>query len=237
MDKHQKPFIVARDIQRSFTIGDQTTHVLKGVSLEIPRGQFVTIMGPSGSGKSTLMYLLGGLDRPSSGEIIINGQSITQMTSSELAHFRRDTNGFIFQSFYLIPTLTALENVALPGIFAGKDADEREERAAKLLTFLGMGDRLTHRPSQLSGGQQQRVAIGRSLFNNPPIIMGDEPTGALDTKTGNTVLKLLQRLNRKQKKTIILVTHDPAVADYGNRLIRIQDGLILEDKLIEQKIS
>jgi ABC-type lipoprotein export system ATPase subunit len=221
--------IAGRDLHKIFYLGDQRVHALDGVDIAIPPGQFVAIMGPSGSGKSTLLYMLGGLDRPTSGDILIAGQFLNTLGSSGLADFRRETIGFIFQAFHLVPTMTALENVALPGVFAGMPREEREQRAFKLLSALGMEDRLDHRPSQLSGGQQQRVAISRALFNDPPIIMADEPTGALDSKTGQTVMRLLRWLCNKQGKTIIVVTHDPNVAGYADRIVRLKDGLIIED--------
>ena len=228
------PIVQVRGLRKDFQLGDQWVHALKGVDLDIPTGQFIAIMGPSGSGKSTLLYLLGGLDRASEGEIAVAGHPLASMSGEELATFRRETIGFIFQAFHLVPTLTALENVALPGIFAGLDRDLRESRALRILTALGMEERLDHRPNQLSGGQQQRVAIGRALFNDPPIIMADEPTGALDSKTGEIVMEMLQSLCRKQGKTIILVTHDEHVAGYADRKIGLRDGDIIEDSLIQQ---
>ncbi len=192
-------------------------------------------MGPSGSGKSTLLYLLGGLDRPTEGAVEVAGRRLDLLNSDELAAFRRETIGFVFQSFHLIPTLTALENVALPGIFAGLPRDAREERAFRLLRMLGMLDRADHRPAQLSGGQQQRVAIARALFNQPPIIMCDEPTGALDSKTGQLVMRMLRALRDKAGKTVIVVTHDPSVAKYADRMIRLQDGKIVDDHLTRER--
>jgi ABC-type lipoprotein export system ATPase subunit len=223
-------------VNKVFTIGDQQMHILKDVTFSVPEGQFVAIMGPSGSGKSTLMYLLGGLDRPTSGEILVQNRRVDTMSGDELAHFRRDMNGFVFQSFHLVPTLTALENVALPGIFAGMDNIQREDRAAKLLKFLHMGERLDHRPSQLSGGQQQRVAIARALFNDPPIIMGDEPTGALDSKTGETVMRMLRALCDRQGKTILIVTHDEHVAQVADRVVRLSDGRIISDVMNQREV-
>jgi ABC-type lipoprotein export system ATPase subunit len=227
--------IQGRGIYKSFSIGGQPLPVLRHIDLEIAQGQFVAIMGPSGSGKSTLLYLLGGLDRPTEGSIEVAERRLDLLSSSELAAFRRETVGFIFQSFHLVPTLTAMENVALPGIFAGLPRDMREERAFRLLRMLGMLDRADHRPSQLSGGQQQRVAIARALFNQPPIIMCDEPTGALDSKTGQLVMRMLRTLRDKTGKTIVVVTHDPRVAKYADRMIRLQDGKIVDDYLTKER--
>lgn len=228
-----RPIISARNLHKVFQQGESTTHVLRGVNISIPAGQFVGVMGPSGSGKSTLMYLLGGLDQPTEGMITVTGRRLDTMTSEELAHFRRDSVGFIFQSYHLIPMLTALENAAFPGLFAGIPREAREERALRLLRSLGMENRASYRPWQLSGGQQQRVAIARALFNSPPIIMGDEPTGALDSKTGKTVLKLLQALSRRQGKTILIVSHDMGIAEYADRMLLLRDGVIVDDYLTE----
>ena len=227
------PMITVQNVTKHFEVGGQDLPVLKRVNLEIPAGQFVAIMGPSGSGKSTLLYLLGGLDRPTDGVIEVSGQRLDLLNSAELAAFRRETVGFIFQNFNLVPTLTALENAALPGIFAGMSRDVREDRAARLLHMLGMLDRAEHRPSQLSGGQQQRVAIARALFNQPPVLMGDEPTGALDSKTGQMVMKMLRALRDKAGKTVIVVTHDATVARYADRMIRLLDGSIVDDQVIK----
>lgn len=231
------PIIIGQNIDKGFTTGGQWLQVLRGVTLIIPQGQFIAIMGPSGSGKSTLLYLLGGLDRQDSGRIVVAGKQLDGMSSDELAQYRGRTVGFVFQSFYLVPTLTALENVALPGIFAGMPREEREEQAARLLAGLNMADRFDHRPNQLSGGQQQRVAIARALFNDPPIIMGDEPTGSLDSKTGKTVLRLLRWLCTQRGKTVVVVTHDAGVARYADRLIHIRDGRIVDDVLNEAQVE
>jgi ABC-type lipoprotein export system ATPase subunit len=232
------PLIVGEGLDKHFQLGAQQVKALRGVTVEIPAGQFIGIMGPSGSGKSTLLYLLGGLDRPNHGAIEVAGQRLDTLNSDELAHFRRDTIGFIFQAFHLVPTLTAIENVALPGVFAGLSREAREQRAAKLLISLGMGERMDHKPNQLSGGQQQRVAIARALFNDPPIIMGDEPTGALDSKTGKTVMEMLRWLCSKRGKTVVVVTHDPAVAAYADRLLHLKDGRITEDqRMTPEKVS
>jgi ABC-type lipoprotein export system ATPase subunit len=221
--------IASRDLHKTFTMGDRAIHALKQISMDIPAGQVVGIMGPSGSGKSTLLHLLGGLDRPTSGAVRVAGQRIDMLSGEDLAHFRRETVGFVFQSFHLIPTMTALDNVALPGIFAGMPRDGREQRAWRLLKLVGLTDRIEHRPYQLSGGQQQRVAIARALFNNPPIIMADEPTGALDSRTGEQIMKLLRALCRQSGKTVIVVTHDPTVASYTDRILNLKDGFIIGD--------
>lgn len=222
--------IVGHDLHKIFHLGDQQVHALNGVNITIPAGQFVAIMGPSGSGKSTLLYMLGGLDRPTAGEILIAERFLNTLGGDGLADFRRETVGFIFQAFHLVPTQTALENVALPGIFAGMPREEREQRAIRLLAALGMIDRADHRPSQLSGGQQQRVAIARALFNDPPIIMADEPTGALDSKTGQIVMRLLRQLCDRRGKTVLVVTHDEQVASYADRTIRLKDGRVIQDE-------
>ncbi|HUN06507.1 MAG TPA: ABC transporter ATP-binding protein [Aggregatilineales bacterium] len=224
--------IACRDLSKWFELGEQVVHALDGVSVQIPSGQFVAIMGPSGSGKSTLLYMLGGLDRPTNGDILVSEQPTSQLGGEDLAAFRSRTIGFIFQAFHLVPTLTALENVALPGIFAGMGRDEREQRAFRLLERLELADRIDHRPSQLSGGQQQRVAIARALFNDPPIIMADEPTGALDSKTGQTVMRMLRSLCTLQGKTVLVVTHDPGVASYADRVVQLRDGHIVDDRTV-----
>jgi putative ABC transport system ATP-binding protein len=224
--------VSTRNLYKTFHLGDEWVQALDGVSVDIAEGQFLSIMGPSGSGKSTLLYMLGGLDRPTGGEINIAGYNLGLLSGEELARFRRDTVGFIFQAFHLVPTLTALENVALPGVFAGLPRDVRLAQAFKLLRALGMDERISHRPSQLSGGQQQRVAIARALFNNPPIIMADEPTGALDSKTGQKVMRLLRWLCNTQRKTVIVVTHDQGVASYSDRMLQLKDGRVIEDRML-----
>lgn len=225
-----RPLVMARDLYRQFPLGSQIVRALHGVSLDIPAGQFISIMGKSGSGKSTLLYVLGGLDRPDSGAILMAGQRLDGMSSDELAQFRRETVGFVFQAYHLVPTLTALENVALPGVFAGMPREDREPRAARLLQALEMDRYVRHRPSQMSGGQQQRVAIARALFNDPPIIMADEPTGALDSQTGEIVMTELRRLCDEEGKTIIVVTHDKGVAGHGDRVVRLKDGEVIADR-------
>ena len=224
-----------RDLVKTYDSGEVETRVLKGLSMTLDTGESVALLGPSGSGKSTLLYLLGGLDHASSGEILVGGARLDGMTSDGLARFRRETVGFIFQAFHLVPTMTALENVALPGVFAAMPRDVREQRALQLLNALGMAPRLDHKPSQLSGGQQQRVAIARALFGNPPVIMADEPTGALDSRTGQTVMQMLRTLCTRQGKTVLVVTHDLGVAQYADRMIQLKDGRIVEDTLMAPK--
>ncbi|GAB4572932.1 MAG: ABC transporter ATP-binding protein [Anaerolineae bacterium] len=221
--------IVTRALRKTFWLGDQPVHALKRIDLTIRRGEFVAIMGPSGSGKSTLLYLLGGLDRPTGGGLRVAGRLLADLSGDELARFRRETIGFVFQAFHLVPSMTALENVALPGVFAGLPRDQREERAWRLLRWMGLENRLEHRPNQLSGGQQQRVAIARALFNNPPIIMADEPTGALDSRTGEAVMKLLRRMCERDGRTVLVVTHNPAVAAYADRVLHLRDGYLIRD--------
>ncbi len=232
---NNEQLITGKNVEKVYKLGDQWLTVLNHVSLQIPAGQFVGIMGPSGSGKSTLLHLLGGLDTPTSGNINVFGRRLEKLTSNQRAAFRGETIGFIFQAFHLIPTLNALENVALPGVFSGIDKSRRDARAAQLLKALGMSDRMDHRPNQLSGGQQQRVAIARALFNDPPIIMADEPTGALDSKTGHIVMKMLRHLCTHKQKTIIVVTHDSGIAEYADRLVHLRDGHIVDDERLSPK--
>jgi ABC-type lipoprotein export system ATPase subunit len=221
--------IASRALSKTFFLGDRAVHALKRIDLDIQRGQFIAVMGPSGSGKSTLLYLLGGLDRPTGGEITVAGQRLAALPGDALAHFRRDMIGFVFQAFHLVPSMTALENVALPGVFATLPKDVREQRAFQLLRRVGLQHRLDHRPSQLSGGQQQRVAIARALFNDPPIILADEPTGMLDSRTGEAVMKLLRGLCDRWQKTVVVVTHDPVVASNADRILNLKDGFLIGD--------
>ena len=220
-------FINFQDLHRNFQMGGEVVHALDGVDAFIDAGEFVAIMGPSGSGKSTLLYMLGGLDQPSNGRIWINDQEITALDEDGLAHFRRNSIGFVFQSFNLIPTMTAAKNVEFPMIFSGVRPKEREQRAKKMLELVGLGDRLNHKPTELSGGQQQRVSIARSLVNNPPIILADEPTGNLDSKSGGEIIRILRQMNQEEGRTVVLVTHDPAVAAQADRIIRLMDGKIV----------
>jgi putative ABC transport system ATP-binding protein len=219
----------ARDVRKSYSRGHQTVDALRGVSLTLERGQFTSIMGPSGSGKSTLLHIVGGLDRPSSGSVKIDGQRIEAFSDDELSSFRRRRLGFIFQFFNLLPTLTALENVALPLLLDGQPITRIAPKARELLEMMGLKNRTDHRPDQLSGGEMQRVAIARALIADPLLILADEPTGNLDTKTGGNVLELLARMAKERGHTILMVTHDPRAASYGDRLVTLRDGLIESD--------
>jgi len=216
----------AKDLTKEFVMGNETTKALKGISLDIKRGEYVSIMGPSGSGKSTFFNMIGGLDKPNSGTVFINDVDMAQLDAQELAFLRCHTIGYIFQTFNLIPVMTALENVMLPTIFAGTASEEGTARAIELLEKVGLGHRLHHKPSQLSGGQQQRVAIARSLANKPSIVLADEPTGNLDEKTGIEIIALLRELNRDQGVTIISATHDHKMVDVSDRIVWIRDGRI-----------
>ncbi|WP_420642020.1 ABC transporter ATP-binding protein [Candidatus Leptofilum sp.] len=222
-------FIQVRTLHRHFQMGTEIVHALDGVDVAIEQGDFMGIVGPSGSGKSTLLYLIGGLDQPTSGEIWVDGTDIAALDENGLAQYRQKSIGFIFQSFNLIPTMTALQNVEFPMLFARVSPSERTARATKLLEMVGLGDRIHHKPTELSGGQQQRVSIARSLVNNPAIVLADEPTGNLDSKSGGEVINILQRLNREEQRTIIMVTHDQSLLAATTRHIQILDGRILAD--------
>lgn len=226
----KKKLIVLKNIVKDFTNGENTVRVLNNINLEIDKGEFIAIIGSSGSGKSTLMNLLGCLDTPTSGEYLINGKSVSNLSRDELAELRREYFGFIFQRYHLINSINASENVEIPAIYSGVNKEERKTRAYKLLSFLGLDGKEKHKPNQLSGGQQQRVSIARSLMNGGDVILADEPTGALDTKNGAQVMSLLQELY-KQGHTIIIVTHDPNIAKQANRVIEISDGEIIADYL------
>ncbi|MFZ2028741.1 MAG: ABC transporter ATP-binding protein [Vitreimonas sp.] len=224
--------ITAEKVVKLYQMGEETVRALDGVSFTIPKGAYCAIMGPSGSGKSTLMNILGALDTPTAGRITIDGANIGEMHDEMLAEFRNRTVGFVFQSFNLLARQTALENVELPMIYAGVETKVRKERAAELLTRVGLGTRMGHRPTQLSGGQQQRVAIARALAGNPALLLADEPTGALDTHTGQEILQLFADLN-KDGSTVVLVTHDPDVAAATRRTIEMRDGHIIGDHVNE----
>jgi putative ABC transport system ATP-binding protein len=217
------------DLRKLYVMGEEEVAALAGVTLSIGRGENVAVIGPSGSGKSSLMNILGGLDRPSSGAYRFDGEDVGGFNDDELAAFRRRRIGFVFQSFQLLPRLTALQNVELPMIYAGLPPKDRRDRAAALLERVGLGTRMGHKPTQLSGGQQQRVAIARSLANSPDLLLADEPTGALDTHTGQEVLALFRQLN-SEGLTLILVTHDLDVAAAARRRISFRDGLVVEDE-------
>ena len=215
-------------ITKTYVNGKLSVPVLYGIDLQVNKGEFVSIMGPSGSGKSTFMNILGCLDRPTTGSYRLNGDEVATLSDDELAFVRNKQIGFVFQSFNLLTKLTALENVALPMIYAGMDKKSRNERAAALLSSVGLGDRMDHLPSELSGGQRQRVAIARALANNPAIIMADEPTGNLDSKSTIDVMNIFRGLY-EEGRTIILVTHEPEIATYASRNVVLRDGLIVED--------
>lgn len=223
-----KPLIKITDIKRDFVLGSEVINVLKGINLEINKGEYVALMGPSGSGKSTLMNLLGCLDTPTSGTYILNGNDISQMHDNDLAEIRNKEIGFVFQTFNLLPRTSALDNVALPLIYAGFSKSERKTKAIKVLEQVNLADRMTHQPNQLSGGQRQRVAIARALVNNPSIILADEPTGNLDSKTSEEIMKLLLEIHNKGN-TIIVVTHEEEIAAHAHRIIRMRDGMIESD--------
>jgi len=220
--------IQTKDLWKTYQMGTELIHALQGVSIEIERGEYVAIMGPSGSGKSTLMNLIGCLDTPSQGSYLLNGKQVSEMNDDELARIRNEEIGFVFQTFNLLPRATALHNVELPLIYAGVSAKVRGERAAQALDKVELADRKTHRPNQLSGGQRQRVAIARALVNNPSILLADEPTGNLDSKTGVEIMSLFARLH-EAGNTIVLVTHEPEVAAHAHRAIHIRDGQVEKD--------
>ncbi|MGV8879241.1 MAG: ABC transporter ATP-binding protein [Sphingobacteriaceae bacterium] len=225
-----QPLITITDIGRKYVIGSEVIHALKSVSLTINKGEFVALMGPSGSGKSTLMNILGCLDTPTKGQYILNGIDVSRMTDNKLAEVRNQEIGFVFQTFNLLPRNSALDNVALPLVYAGVNKQQREQRARQVLENVGLGNRTDHRPNELSGGQRQRVAVARALINNPSIILADEPTGNLDTKTSIEIMGLIEDIHAKGN-TIILVTHEEDIALHAHRIVRMRDGLIENDYL------
>lgn len=227
---HGEVVIDIENITKHYVMGEETVHALRGVSLRIHRNEYLAIMGPSGSGKSTLMNMLGCLDTPSSGRYDFNGRDVSAMDDDELAAIRNHEIGFVFQTFNLLPRSTSLRNVELPLIYAGIDPATRQERAAQALRDVGLGDRLLHKPNELSGGQRQRVAIARALVNDPSIILADEPTGNLDSKTGEEIMALLENLYQRGN-TIILVTHEPDIAKHARRTVHLRDGLIESDEV------
>jgi putative ABC transport system ATP-binding protein len=217
-------------LEKDYSQGDSVLRVLKGIDLKVNKGEFMAIMGPSGSGKSTLLNMLGALDKPSAGKVFVQGTDLATLNDNELADLRNKEIGFVFQFFNLIPRFNALKNVELPMAIAGVSSGERRERAGKILELVGLGPRMDHKPSELSGGEQQRVAIARALVNNPSVLLCDEVTGNLDSKTGFEVMELLLSFNKEQGKTFILITHDPNVAQMAQRLVQLQDGIIIGEK-------
>ncbi len=218
------------NVTRVFRIGNLETQALRGVNLEIENGEFTALVGPSGSGKTTLLQLIGCLDQPTSGRVLLNGKDISRLNRGQRADIRRETLGFIFQFFALIPTLTAYENIEMPLLLSHQNSADRRERVKQLLAAVDLSDRGHHRPDQLSGGQQQRVAIARALATNPAIILADEPTANLDTTNGQQVMEIMTRLNRETGVTFVFATHDPRVVKFARRIVRLQDGLIVEDR-------
>lgn len=233
---NEQPVISVKELKKTYIMGNQYVHALQSVSLDVFKNEYVALMGPSGSGKSTLMNLIGCLDTPTSGQYFLNGQEVSEMTDNELADVRNKEIGFVFQTFNLLPRLTALENVALPLIYSGVSKSERLERAEVVLEQVGLADRMDHTPNELSGGQRQRVAIGRALINNPTIILADEPTGNLDSKTSYEIMDIMDNLHAKGN-TIVLVTHEPDIAEHAHRVIKLMDGLVDSDEIKKPKTS
>ncbi len=223
------PLIQARGVVKDFTLGEQKVRAMAGVDIDVAAGEFLVVMGPSGSGKSTLLNLIGGLDRPTAGEVVVAGRDIAALDEIALADYRRQSVGFVFQSFNLIPTMSARQNVEFPMVFAGRPPAVRHARAEALLSAVGLAGRVHHRPSELSGGEQQRVAIARALANDPPIVLGDEPTGNLDTRTGQEILRILAELN-DAGHTLLVVTHDPRLAEYAHRIVHMEDGRMVGEE-------
>ena len=229
--------IAVKDLVKTFVVGDHQVKALRGINLDVPRGEFLTVTGASGSGKSTFMHIVGCLDRPTSGQYFLDGQDVSKMSKNELAGVRNQKIGFVFQGFNLLSRTTALDNVELPMLYGGSTMKtaERHKRAKDMLAAVGLGDRITHYPNQLSGGQQQRVAIARALINNPSILLADEPTGNLDSRTSIEVMGLFQRLNEERRITVILITHETDIAEYGTRTAAFRDGKVLSDKMVTKR--
>jgi putative ABC transport system ATP-binding protein len=233
---HTGPVISIRNLVKTYVVGEVEVRALRGVSIDVQRGEFLSVTGPSGSGKSTLMHILGCLDRPTSGQYILDGQDVSRMSKDELADARNHNIGFVFQGFNLLSRTTALDNVELPLLYRGRmRAAERHKRAMGALTSVGLAERAGHHPNQLSGGQQQRVAIARALISNPSILLADEPTGNLDTRTSVEVMGIFQRLNLERGITVLLITHEPDIAEYGSRIIACRDGVIVSDKAVGRR--
>lgn len=231
-----QPIISVQDLKKTYIMGAQTINALETITLDIHKNEYVALMGPSGSGKSTLMNLLGCLDTPTSGNYVLNEESVSEMTDAELASVRNKEIGFVFQTFNLLPRLSSLENVALPLVYAGMSRSKRLDRAQEMLDAVGLGDRVHHKPNELSGGQRQRVAIARALVNNPSIILADEPTGNLDTKTSIEIMEIFEKIH-EQGNTIILVTHEPDIAEHAHRVVRLRDGLVETDTINEKVVK
>jgi putative ABC transport system ATP-binding protein len=227
-----KPVVRINDVKRTYFMGKVEVNALRGINLTVEKGEFVSIMGPSGCGKSTLMHIVGCLDRPSSGHILLDEVDVDELDDNSLAEIRNKKVGFVFQTFNLLPKLNAIENVELPLIYAGIGLEQRRKKASELLGVVGLADRMHHKPSELSGGQSQRVAIARSLSNDPSIILADEPTGNLDSKSGDEIIHLFEELNQRGI-TLIIVTHDQEIANHSKRIVRLKDGLIVSDEKIK----
>jgi putative ABC transport system ATP-binding protein len=230
----RKPVITIQEMTKVYTMGVHKVHALNGVTLSIYEGEFLSIMGPSGSGKSTMMNMLGALDKPTSGTYLLDGTDVSNLSDDQLAEVRNRKIGFVFQSFNLLPRTAALQQVELPLIYSGRG--QRAEKAREALEMVGLGDRLDHKPSELSGGQQQRVAIARALVNEPAIILADEPTGNLDSKSGTEVMQIFQKLNRERGITVVFVTHDPWIARHTNRVVTLADGKLVRDETIDDPL-
>jgi putative ABC transport system ATP-binding protein len=230
----RSPIIAITDMTKVYQMGEHEVHALRGVSLQIFEGDFLSIMGPSGSGKSTMMNMLGALDQPTGGTYLLDGTDVGKLNDNDLADIRNSKIGFVFQNFNLLPRTPAIQQVELPLIYGGRK--QRKERARKALEMVGLGDRLDHKPSELSGGQQQRVAIARALVTSPSIILADEPTGNLDSKSGTEVMQIFQNLNREEGITVVFVTHDPWIARHTKRVIVLSDGLVVQDEAIDEPL-
>src|SRR5881227_67603 len=234
----ETPSVISiKNLVKTYVVGEVEVRALRGVSLDVRRGEFLSVTGPSGSGKSTLMHILGCLDRPTSGQYILDGQDVSQMSKDELAEVRNNKIGFVFQGFNLLSRTTAVDNVELPLLYSGQKmkSSERRRRAVESLTAVGLGNRADHHPNQLSGGQQQRVAIARALINQPSILLADEPTGNLDTKTSIEVMGIFQRLNRDRGITVVLITHEHDIAEYGTRIVSFRDGIVVADAAVANR--
>jgi len=228
--------IAVKNLVKTYIVGEVEVRALRGVNLEVQRGEFLAVTGPSGSGKSTFMHIVGCLDRPTSGQYVLDGQDVSRMSKDALAAVRNRKIGFVFQGFNLLSRTSALDNVELPLLYgSGLKASERHKRAMEMLGAVGLGNRADHHPNQLSGGQQQRVAIARALINNPSIVLADEPTGNLDSKTSIEVMDIFQRLNRDRGITVVLITHEHDIAEYGSRMVSFRDGLVVADKAVQRR--